>query len=406
MLVSGQTDSDTWGPVTFTSGSTAQWARTGGPNSGQVYCFAVSSTSLFTGTDGGGVFLSTDDGTSWSAVNTGLTNKRVKALFIPPVSGGLFAGTLGGGILLSTNNGTSWSGVSTGLTNSSVHAFAVSGVNLFAGTFGGGVFLSTNNGTSWTGINTCLTNTSVTALAVSGVNLYAATSTGGVFLSTNNGASWTAVNTGLTNPYVDDLAVSGTNLYAGTYDGVFLSTNNGTSWTQTSMKGTVVTSLAVSGANLFACTTVGVHMSTNNGTSWREVNTGLTDTNVWSLAILGANLFAGTMYSGVWKRPLADMVTSVGEFSTYLPTQFSLDQNYPNPFNPLTCIQYSVSEASHVSLKVFNVLGEEIATLAGENKAPGNYRVTWDASGYPSGVYLYRLISAGRISTGRMTLLK
>ena len=98
-------------------------------------------------------------------------------------------------------------------------------------------------------------------------------------------------------------------------------------------------------------------------------------------------------------------VVSAGQ-EALLPVNCTLDQNYPNPFNPSTTIQYSIPTASFTSLKVFNVLGAEIATLVNEFKVPGTYQVTWNANGYPSGVYLYRLISAGRISTGRMTLLK
>jgi hypothetical protein len=128
----------------------------------------------------------------------------------------LFAGTWGDGVFLSTNNGTNWTAVNNGLTNTFVRALAVSGTNLFAGTVeGGGVFLSTNNGTSWTAIG--LTNTDVNALAISGTNLFAGTWGGGVFLSTSNGASSTA--TGLTNTSVTALAVSGTNLFAGTGGG-------------------------------------------------------------------------------------------------------------------------------------------------------------------------------------------
>jgi hypothetical protein len=399
MVVNGQTDAASWGPVTFTSGGTAQWIRTSGPSGGQVNCFAVLGTSLFAGTDAGGVYLSTNDGTSWTQVNTGLTSTRVFALAATTGGGGsgmsLFAGT-GGGIFLSTNNGTSWTKVSTGLTGTSTHALVISGTNLFAGTFGGGVFLSANNGTSWIPVNTGLTNTNVPALAISGVNLFAATTTGGVFLSANNGASWTAVNAGLANPSVPALAVSGTSIFAGTYDGVFLSTNNGTNWTQTSLTNTVVTSFALSpasggsGTNLFAGTIVGVFLSTNNGMSWTAVNTGLTDANVWSLAVSGANLFAGTMYTGVWRRPLAEMVTFVEGF-TDLPTSYCLHQNYPNPFNPSTTISYTLPKTSVVALRIFNTLGQEVAALVNERKEAGFHEVTWNASSIPSGVYFYRL---------------
>jgi hypothetical protein len=155
-------------------------------------------------------------------------------------------------VFRSINNGTSWTAVNTGLMSSEVYALAVNGSNLFAGTYGGGVFLSTNNGTSWTAAG--LTNVYVRSLAVNGSNLFAGTG-GGVFRSTNNGASWTVVNTGLTNINVYALAVNGSILFAGTGGGgggVFLSTNNGTSWINAGLTTTVVYSLAVHGSNLFA----------------------------------------------------------------------------------------------------------------------------------------------------------
>jgi photosystem II stability/assembly factor-like uncharacterized protein len=89
----------------------AQWVQTNGPYGGLVNCFAVSGTNLFAGTRGG-VFLSTNNGTSWTAVNTGLTNTDVTSLAVSGTN--LFAGTFGG-VFLSTNNGTSWTAVNTGL---------------------------------------------------------------------------------------------------------------------------------------------------------------------------------------------------------------------------------------------------------------------------------------------------
>jgi hypothetical protein len=175
----------------------SQWVQTNGPYGGTVLSFAVSpngagGTNLFAGTSVG-VFLSTNNGTSWTAVNTGLTNTYVNALAVSPNGAGgtnLFAGTLGG-VFLSTNNGTSWT--QSGLTVAYVTSFAVSpatgeagGTNLFAGTWGGGVYLSTNNGTSWT--QSGLTHTYVLSLAVSpatgeagGTNLFAGTEGGGVW---------------------------------------------------------------------------------------------------------------------------------------------------------------------------------------------------------------------------------
>ncbi len=86
--------------------------------------------------------------------------------------------------------------------------------------------------------------------------------------------------------------------------------------------------------------------------------------------------------------------------------EMSLDQNYPNPFNPSTQIGYTISESSHVTLRVYDLLGRQVATLVDENRAAGSYKVTFNAAGLSSGVYIYRLESAGQVLTKRMTLLK
>ena len=77
------------------------------------------------------------------------------------------------------------------------------------------------------------------------------------------------------------------------------------------------------------------------------------------------------------------------------PDRFELEQNYPNPFNPTTEFRYQIADISHVRLKVFNLLGEEVITLVDEEKAPASYTVSWDASAQPSGIYFYRLEAVG-----------
>ena len=391
----------------------AQWTQTNGPYGGNISALAVSGTNLFAVT-GGGVFLSTNNGTSWAAVNSGLYNNPVYALAVSGTN--LFAGTYGG-VFLSTNNGTSWTAVNSGLTDAYVFALAVSGTNLFAGTFfGNGVFLSTNNGTSWIAVNSGLNNNDVNALAVSDTNLFAGIYGSGVFLSTNNGTSWTAVDSGLTKFDVHALAVSGTNLFAGEYGpGAFLSTNNGTKWKTvnsglTTNFSAYINALEVFDKNLFAGTTNGVYLSTNDGTSWTTVDSGLTNTDVLSFAVSpvtgGTNLFAGTYGSGVWRRQLSEMVTEVEENQTKIPNSFALEQNYPNPFNPSTNITFSVGTYSYTSLQVYDLLGREVATLVNEKKPAGTYTMRWNASGFPSGVYFYRLRIGSLTETKKLVLLR
>jgi len=87
-------------------------------------------------------------------------------------------------------------------------------------------------------------------------------------------------------------------------------------------------------------------------------------------------------------------------------SDYKLYQNYPNPFNPSTRIEYEIPEVSFVTVKVYDVLGNEVATLVNEEKPAGTYQVEWDASRFPSGVYFYQLKVGGFIKSKKMILLK
>ncbi|MEJ2614486.1 MAG: T9SS type A sorting domain-containing protein [Ignavibacteriaceae bacterium] len=87
-------------------------------------------------------------------------------------------------------------------------------------------------------------------------------------------------------------------------------------------------------------------------------------------------------------------------------SSFKLEQNYPNPFNPATQITYYIPVDSHVKLKVYNVLGNEVATLVDEEKPAGEYSVKFNASGLSSSVYIYRLQTDYSTITKKMTYLK
>ena len=89
-----------------------------------------------------------------------------------------------------------------------------------------------------------------------------------------------------------------------------------------------------------------------------------------------------------------------------LPTVYALRQNYPNPFNPTTTIEFDLPRNSKVTLKVFNILGEEVVTLLSASLPSGSYQYEWDASDYASGVYLYRLEAEGFVQTRKMILMR
>ncbi|MFA3781797.1 Ig-like domain-containing protein [Melioribacteraceae bacterium 4301-Me] len=107
-------------------------------------------------------------------------------------------------------------------------------------------------------------------------------------------------------------------------------------------------------------------------------------------------------------RVVKKIIVSVneGEIASNLPSSFKLFQNYPNPFNPATIITYQVPIRSHVTLKVYDMLGREVATLVNEEKAPGKYNVKFNPSYLPSGVYFYKFESNNYVSVKKMIFLK
>jgi hypothetical protein len=99
-------------------------------------------------------------------------------------------------------------------------------------------------------------------------------------------------------------------------------------------------------------------------------------------------------------------LTSVPPSSSELPSKFNLTQNYPNPFNPSTVINYQIPVEGNVTLKVYDVLGNEIATLVNEQKTEGSYEIQFDARKFTSGVYFYQLQAGSFTETKKLILMK
>ncbi len=373
-----------------------------------VSCLALSGKNLFAGSMGYsiGPFLSTDEGASWSQVNDLLWTAHVRSL--AAIGTNILAG-IGGGddgsIFRSTDDGISWTNVYPGFPDYDIYqAFAAHEGNLFAGSAFGSVLRSTDSGRSWAKADTTgLQNFrgGITSFAVLGNNLFAGTVDSGIFLSTNNGASWTQINNGLWNTQIRALAVSGTTIIAATnilgddYGGIFISTNNGGSWTRIVPEMTsycTVDAFAVSGTNIFASTSFGTPcLSTDFGLSWRAVDSGLPRTHITSLLASNTNLFAGTD-SSVWRRPLSEMI---GQSAVTQETAFQKDiQSYPNPFNASTTIGFALSEQGFVQLDVFDMLGRTVQSLLNETMEPGQHSTRFDADNLASGIYTV-VLSAG-----------
>ena len=101
-----------------------------------------------------------------------------------------------------------------------------------------------------------------------------------------------------------------------------------------------------------------------------------------------------------------DLVTDVEDNKSIIPLEYSLSQNYPNPFNPSTTINYAISSKQLVQLKVYDILGSEVATLVNQEQSAGSYKIDFNASRLASGVYFYRLQAGSFVETKKMVILK
>ena len=132
----------------------------------------------------------------------------------------------------------------------------------------------------------------------------------------------------------------------------------------------------------------------------------------------GVIQFHGVISEIAWNLPVAEFhhgfaigvldsaVSNIGRPEGELPAHFKLNQNYPNPFNPSTIIEFSIPATRYVTLKIFNILGKEIATLVSDELKPGNHHYTFFSQNLAGGIYFYRL-SAGEFSqTKKMTIVR
>ena len=125
----------------------------------------------------------------------------------------------------------------------------------------------------------------------------------------------------------------------------------------------------------------------------------------------GAYLFAGLAVQGIREQnmdlaaylsPLSDVTESAAQ----KPEAFGLGRNYPNPFNPSTTISYTITRPAHIMLKVYTMLGKEVASLVNEQKTAGSYRVNFNAANLPSGIYCYSLSDGINQKVQKMILMK
>ena len=317
----------------------SEWTQTNGPYGGNILTlYATPEGTLFAGTDGAGLFRSTDAGNSWTPANTGLQPKdkydSIAVSALAQKGDTLYAGT-NAGVYVSPNGGDTWHYMA-GLQKH-VRTVAIIGERIYIGTTRDGVWYSDDNGESWIPINDGLENSEIRTLVAMGSTVF--TGTGNSAFRRRAGEnSWTPISTGFAMQATDSNPIRGgstqserdslrtrqarqsvrigtfavlddmlyMSMHTGTYGGLFRSEDEEDSWTPITpelMKEHTIGTLAVSPTTLYAGTLgSGVFRSSDDGNSWKAVNSGLKNRMVSVLLeVNDETVFVGTQGGGVFR---------------------------------------------------------------------------------------------------------
>jgi hypothetical protein len=316
-----------------------------------------------------------------------------------------------------TNGGTTWTQVFTqagGFMDGIVMKDASNGV-MYGDPVGGrwSLWKTTNGGTNWDSTGMYLPQAGTEAgwnnsMAVIGNNLWFGTNNTRIYYSSNFGSNWVA------QPTTGEVGTNGTVVWFnsatnGMLGGATLLTtsNSGANWVSNAGTGTgTYVGITGLGSNWW---TVGgaaaIGTSTNNGANWSTAYTTPTGTFVHiTTSRTGSGLVYATKSNGQVSK--YGVTTGVNPLGGQLVESYSLSQNYPNPFNPSTSISFAIPQSGFVSLKVYNMLGKEVASLVNGNLNAGTHNYSFNASNLASGMYFYKLDVDNFTETKKMIFVK
>lgn len=363
-----------------------------------VLSLILAGSDLVTIEEYFGILISTDAGGSWHKSN--LSGFGVSSL-LKVNDRTLFATKGYSGVYRSDDGGVSWSGAGLADVMNARAMTCKKGGTIYVGGYNArfSLYRSTNNGVNWEETEFSIPNNSninVLSVAPDG-SVLVGTQLFGVYRSLDGMSNWQ--QSGLEFQGVNCFVVSAARLvYAGTeYHGIYRSTDDGKTWLNVLPLKNVVSLATDSSGHVFAgIFEEGVMVSADSGSTWHETGTGLKGR--WVNCLTAASdgyLYAGTD-DGLYRSQ--SKTTYMQKDIHNYPVQFSIGQNYPNPFNPSTTIEFDLPSQAFVSLKVFDILGREVATLVSQMKHAGSHSVRFDGSGPPRTQERYRLIYKKRVN--------
>jgi photosystem II stability/assembly factor-like uncharacterized protein len=351
--------------------------------------FIGSNNGTIVGT-GGTILHTTNGGMTWVPQLSG-TNNDLKHVSFSDINTGIAVGN-SGTILYTTDGGITWTKkTSTNIDfNSTKFASAtiISTNTIFAignVPWNGNIYRTTDNGINWTLQQQIPINGS--SGAITGIS-FSDSNTGVVltwssFTSQLNSSIYRTIDGGLSWNRWGDITLASITYGHILYDIACPSPNN---------------VIAVGEKGLIIQTTDG-------GSTWKVHSTGTTEHLFGISLIANTGTAVGTHGTIIHTKSIG--VTSISEEGlSKLPNHFSLEQNYPNPFNPSTSIRFELLSRSFVTLKVYDMVGREVVTLIHGMQEAGSHKVSFNASGNPSGIYFYRMTTDKYTETKKLILIQ
>jgi photosystem II stability/assembly factor-like uncharacterized protein len=347
------------------------------------------------------------------------SDTTLNTLFFIDQNTGWSAGSLGT-IYKTTNCGDNW------MSQSLLDSFPIWSIFFANDNTGwmcpGAVFKTTNGGNNWN-LQNC-PGGNRTLFFVNPTTGFAAGFFGMVYKTTDAGNNWIYCSSEVGyRLYIYSLSFPNNDIgYGSEFTFMIKTTNGGNNWFDLVEYPQMLTwSIFFASANTgwgvgqyLGSSHKGVMKTTNGGVNWNATDLG-SNGQLYSVYFIDSNTgWTAGDYGQIYKTTNGGEPIGIKKTSSEVPLGFILYQNYPNPFNPVTTIKFDIAfsplyergAGGFVTLKVYDILGREIAVLINEDLAPASNALTWDASNYPSGVYFYKLSSGNYTETRKMVLIK
>ena len=399
----------------------------------------IQGTNYYIPNDTGKVFKTTDGGQNWYLVNKKITAYLRSTGYFSETTG--IIGTLDSNHILwrTTDGGYNWTDIASsiqGVVPSAICGISIvnSNVAFASGRYycPANLIKTTNAGLNWVSIpiDTSLARSFVdcffwsadSGFVVGGYspNNQLNTSNSIILMTTNGGANWTRVHkSGRTGEWCWKIQFVNRQLGFSSIESIYnyptymvKTTNGGVNWTQTLLPNSIADLEGIGFINANTGWVGGwgfnfhgpTFQTTNGGVNWQQTSWGVNVNRFRFLSDTLAYAVGETVYK------YSNEPVGIHNISTDLPEHYELYQNFPNPFNPSTKIKFDISSevnrGNKISLKIYDVIGNEIKVLVNDNLRPGSYEVVWNASDYPSGIYFYKLSAGSFTKTNKLILIK